>query len=89
MIKEDFDKLMETYKVLPLDVKKDELIKKNKEIISMLLAVGELYNKKIEILYNKEISDLNNSDYTEDDYIEALYSYTYMLENAIVQLLEK
>ena len=38
--------------------------------------------------YNKEVDDLN-SLYTEDDYIEALYAYTYTLENIIVRLLDE
>ncbi len=86
MIKEDFNDLMEKFKKLPLSTKKDELIKKNKEIISLLTMIGEKNNKKVDLLYNREISDLKD-DYTEADYIEALYAYTYMLENVIVQLL--
>ena len=54
----------------------------------MIVAIGKMYNKKIDLLYNKEIDDLNFS-YTEDDYIEALFVYTYILEKAIVQLLDE
>ncbi len=83
---EEFDNLMSKYKRLPLKMKKEELVNKTKEIISILVTIGEAYNKKIDLLYNKEISDLK-TDYTENDYFEALYAYIYMLENAIEQLL--
>ena len=56
--------------------------------VNVIFTIGKMYNKQINLLYNKEIDDLNFS-YTEDDYIEALYAYTYILENAIVQLLDE
>ncbi len=38
----------------------------------MIFTIGKIYNK--------EVDDLS-SLYTEDDYIEALYAYIYILEN--------
>lgn len=88
MKNDDFNVLMEQFKNLSLEDKKLVLVNKDRELINMVFTIGKMYNKQINLLYNKEIDDLNFS-YTEDDYIEALYAYTYILENAIVQLLDK
>lgn len=88
MVKENFDFLMEEYKKLPLTQKKEELLKKNKEVISMMILLSELYNKNVHPLYNREINDIKEQPYSDDDLLEAMYAYTYILEDLIVQFLD-
>lgn len=88
MKNDNFNELMKQFKNLSLDDKKSILIDKAKKIINMMLIIGKMYNKEINILYSQEIENLNYL-HTEADYIEAFYAYIHILEDTIVQLLDE
>ena len=70
-----FDAFIEEYKEKTLLEKQTILVQELKELI----AIGQkmCMEKKIncELILNREIIDINNKDYTEDDYVEAIYTY--------------
>lgn len=83
-MQKNFELLMESYKKLPLNVKKDNLIDELKEMISIYLYLAESNGISVEVLKTKEILNLN----TEDDYVEAVYAYFNVLKEIVSRLLE-
>lgn len=86
-MQEKFDLLVENYKKLPLEYKREKLIYEMKEMIALYVKIASEYNIPINLLKSKEILDLNNDNYTEEDYIEALYVYFYVLKEIISGIL--
>lgn len=83
-MQKNFELLMESYKKLPLNVKKDNLIDELKEVIAIYLYLAESNGISVEVLKTKEILNLN----TEDDYVEAVYAYFNVLKEIVSRLLE-
>lgn len=88
--KEDnkFDNYVEKYKYLPLSEKKELVEKEIKELLVVLNSLNEKYGKKAAILFNKEILDIKKENATEDDFVEAMFVYSYSLKELIASLVE-
>lgn len=87
-MQEKFDELIEKYKKLSLNEKRNNLVKDFKEMIAVYLYLAESNNIPVELLNTKEILDINDKNYTEDDYLEAIYSYFNVLKEIVSRLLE-
>lgn len=87
-MQEKFDELIEKYKKLSLKEKRNNLVKDFKEMIAVYLYLAESNNIPVELLNTKEILDINNENYEEDDYLEAIYSYFNVLKEIVSRLLE-
>jgi len=87
-MQEKFDELIEKYKKLSLNEKRNNLVKDFKEMIAVYLYLAESNNIPVELLNTKEILDINDKNYTEDDYLEAIYSYFNVLKEIVLRLLE-
>ena len=79
----EFNKLVETYKKLPLEEKKKIVQNEFKELIAVLKEI----DNDDEILYNKEMLDVEKEDQTEDDFVEATFVYLSSIKEVISKYL--
>ena len=85
---DDFNEYIETYKKLPLKEKKQQLKEQVEELVAALYALNERYGKEPKILYNREIIDLKNEEISEEDFVEALFVYSYTTQELLASLIE-
>lgn len=79
----NFDNYVEKYKNLPLNEKKELVVKQMEELQIALYTLNKKYENESKILYNHEILDLKKEDATEADFVEAMFIYS----NSIKELL--
>ena len=80
---ESFDVYIEKFKNLKIEDKRKLTIDEIKKIIALFEKLNSELNQETKMLFNKEILDLNKDNYTEDDYLEAIFVYI----NTIQELL--
>ena len=85
----DFNEYIEAFKKLPLKKKQDLTIKEIIELFAFINKLQNDLNLNNNVLYNKEIEDLNNETATEDDFVEAVYVYIYSLKEYLADYIEK
>lgn len=78
-----FDECVEKFKLLELKDKRKICENDLKEIMAVLQQLNEVNNKKIKVLFNREITDMNKEECSEDDFVEAMFVYI----NSIKELL--
>ena len=86
---EAFNDYIEKYKKLKLSDKQDGVITLLKEDLTFLEKLLELKNIKPEILYNREIIDANDGNYSADDFVEAVLVYCYSIRELLATYIEK
>lgn len=74
---------IEEYKEKPLIEKQKILIRELKELITAAEKICLDKGIKYDLLFNREIIDINKENYTEDDYIEAVYAYIQMFKEIL------
>lgn len=84
----NFDNYVEKYKNLPLKEKKDLVEKQIEELLVVLNALNERYGNNPKILFNREILDLKKEDSTEDDFVEAMFVYSYSIKELLASLVD-
>lgn len=84
----NFDNYVEKYKNLPLKEKKDLVEKQIEELLVVLNALNERYGNNPKILFNREILDLKKADSTEDDFVEAMFVYSYSIKELLASLVD-
>jgi hypothetical protein len=80
--KENFDKIMEEFVKLNINLKRSKIIEELKLLIAYHSKLCMLNNTDFNIMYNKEMGDLNSDNVNEKDFLEALYAYLYILKSA-------
>lgn len=80
--KENFDKIMEEFVKLNIDLKRNKIIDEIKFLIAYQSKLCMLNQSNFELMYNKEIGDLKSGNVSEKDFLEALYAYLYILKSA-------
>ena len=79
----DFNKYLSDIKKLPLREKQEIVF----EQLKMLAAISNGFCKEIgaenEMIINKELTDLKDKNYTEDDFVEAILVLTNSIQNSI------
>ena len=80
--KQNFDILMEKFVQLDTKLKQDKIIEEIKFLIAYQTKLCMLNQAEFDIMYNKEISDINGENVSEKDFLEALYAYLYILKSA-------
>lgn len=83
MKQEEFDKYMESYKKLTLLEKQDIIVKQLKILASFTNSLCKEIGADNNIMINKELLDLKNNNYTEDDFAEAVIVLINSLQNSI------
>lgn len=85
---EDFDEYVSKYILLNKNDKRDVIIKILKENLMLLEKIASDNNLKSNLLYNREILDINKDNYTEDDFLEAVFVYIYSFRELFADYIE-
>ena len=88
-MQEDYNAFMEAYVSLPIEDQRAEIISKLRELIAIVNKFATDAGANGEILLNREISDLNNDNVNEKDFLEGTYAYINALENMLGQYIER
>lgn len=83
-----FDEYIEKYKQLKIKDKRDVIIDL---LIEDITTMDRLLTKKginTQILYNKEIEDIKNDNYNEDDFLEATLVYLYSMRELLSEYIK-
>lgn len=87
--KENFNKLMDSFKKLPINKKEDETIKEMIDLFSLMNKLRQDVGIKAGVLFNKEIEDMNNIDRTREDFVEAVFAYTISFKEYFSEYIDK
>lgn len=84
----NFNNYVEKYKILPLKEKKEIVEKEMQELLAVINTLNQKHGKNTKTLFNREILDLKKEDATEDDFVEAIFVYSYSIKELIASLVE-
>lgn len=73
--KEAFSGLMEYYKLLPVQKKRNEIINTLEELISHYSSICTKFGVVPDMTLNKEILNINRENLTEDEFLHGLFAY--------------
>lgn len=88
-MKEDFNEYMEFFKSQSLKEKQNIVIEQLKLLMGLTNNMCKELDVNNEILLNKEVTDLNKDNYTEDDFAEALIVYINSIQNSLCDFSNK
>lgn len=77
----EFNNLINTFVLLNTEEKADEIINTLKEDIAIFEGISKINNFNDELIFNREIVDVNKVNPSVDDYYEAIFVYLKMLED--------
>jgi len=80
---DNLDEYIEYFKSLSLKEKQEIIIDELKMITGLTNQMCKEIDASNEILVNKELADVNNSNYTEDDFSEAVITYICSIKNSL------
>ena len=80
---DSLDEYIEYFKSLSLKEKQEIIIDELKMITGLTNQMCKEIDASNEILVNKELADVNNSNYTEDDFSEAVITYICSIKNSL------
>lgn len=86
-VQKSFDSYINAYTKLSEKDKKEEIVKKLREMISNYALVNQRIGRSHELLINKELSDLKNEPLNEDDYLEGVFVYIHTLEDEVSDII--
>lgn len=87
--KEAFSGLMEYYKLLPTQNKRDEIISVLEELISYYSKICTKFGVIPNMSLNKEILNVKREDITEDEFLHALFAYLNSLQDISAQFINR
>lgn len=79
----NFDEYMEFYKKQPLAEKRDIIMGQLKILASLTNKMCTELNVDNKLLISKELVDVNNGDYSEDDFLEATITLINSVQNSL------
>ena len=80
---DNLDEYIEYFKGLPLKEKQEIVIDELKTITGMTNKMCKEIGANNEVLLNREVTDVNNEVYTEDDFSEAVITYICSIKNSL------
>ncbi len=80
---EDFDEYMTFFKAQPLKEKQGIIYDQLQILAGFTNKLCKELRIPNEVLVNKELLDLKNDDYTEDDFAEAMIVFINSIQNSI------
>lgn len=83
----DFNELINEFKKLSTNEKRDLTINEMKSLLAALSSLNSIKSNDVKILFNHEVVDLNNGNYSEDDYIEAIYTYIFSIKELLADFI--
>ena len=87
--KEAFSGLMEYYKLLPTQNKRDEIISVLEELISNYTKICSKLGVMPDMALNKEILNVKREDIKEDEFLHAIFAYLNTLQDISAQFIDK
>jgi len=87
--KEAFSGLMEYYKLLPTQNKREEIVSVLEELISNYSKICTKFGIMTDMALNKEILNIKKSDLTEDEFLHALFAYLNTLQDVSSQFIDR
>ena len=87
--KEAFSGLMEYYKLLPTQNKREEIISTLEELISNYTKICSKFGVMPDMALNKEILNIKREDITEDEFLHAIFAYLNTLQDISAQFIDK
>ena len=87
--KEAFASLIEYYKLLPIQNKRNEIINEIEDIISNYSKMCTKLNLIPNMTLNKEMLNINREDLTEEEFLHALFAYINTLGDISGQFINK
>lgn len=78
-----FNEYVEKYKNLPLQEKKNIVNQEIKELLAFIDKAKKDLNIQDEILFNREILDLNTDNVSDDDFVEAMFVYVHAIQESL------
>lgn len=86
-IQEKFDKYIDAYTKLSEEDKKKEIIEKLRSMITNYMLINQSIGRTHELLINKELADLKETQLTEKDFLEGVFVYIHTLDDEINDLI--
>ena len=87
--KEAFSGLMEYYKLLPTQNKRNEIVSILEELISYYSKICTKFGVIPNMSLNKEILNIKRDDLTEDEFLHALFAYLNALQDISAQFINR
>lgn len=87
--KEAFSGLMEYYKLLPTQNKRNEIVIILEELISYYSKICTKFGVMPDMALNKEILNIKRDDITEDEFLHAIFAYLNTLQDISAQFVDK
>ena len=87
--KDAFSGLMEYYKLLPTQNKRDEIISTLEELISNYTKICTKFGVMPDMVLNKEILNIKRDDLKEDEFLHAIFAYLNTLQDISAQFIDK
>ena len=87
--KEAFSGLMEYYKLLPTQNKRDEIISTLEELISNYTKICTKFGVMPDMVLNKEILNIKRDDLKEDEFLHAIFAYLNTLQDISAQFIDR
>lgn len=87
--KEAFSGLMEYYKLLPTQNKRDEIVSILEELISYYSKICTRFGVMPDMALNKEILNIKRDDLTEDEFLHAIFAYLNTLQDISAQFIDR
>lgn len=85
---EEHNKYIELYKKMALVDKKNALEKEIKDILIFLMKLHEEHGWNAELLLNKEVLDIKDTNATEDDFVEAMFVYILSIQEMLASYID-
>ena len=87
--KEAFSGLMEYYKLLPIQNKRQEIVSVLEELISYYSKICTKFGVIPDMALNKEILNITRDNLTEDEFLHAIFAYLNTLQDVSAQFISK
>lgn len=79
----EFNEYVELFKKLPLQAKKEKVNEEIKKLIAFIEKAKADLKIDSKMLYNRELLDLNNDNISDEDFVEAMFVYVYILQESM------
>ena len=87
--KEAFSGLMEYYKLLPMQNKRNEIVSILEELISYYSKICTKFGVMPDMALNKEILNIKRENLTEAEFLHAIFAYLNTLQDISAQFIDK
>ena len=87
--KEAFSGLMEYYKLLPMQNKRNEIVNILEELISYYSSICTKFGVIPDMALNKEILNITSEKLNEDEFLHGLFAYLNTLQDISAQFIDK